>query len=135
MVKKTTEQKKAINNLEKFYNSREDVINFFRDYIEILSHANCNAKQNKSKGAGLTTLAPKQMPQRLPLALAHVKAGNNSESSSNEIVYFLYQSKQITKKVCKNIIKSMQWNFTQICIKMDTTFMNSENSKTSKHMF
>ena len=97
-----------INNLNKFYNSREDVINFFRDYIEILSHANCNAKQNKSKGAGLTTLAPKQMPQRLPLALAHVKAANNTESSSNEIVYFLYQSKQITKKVCKNIIKSMQ---------------------------
>ena len=38
--KKTPEQKEVINNLEKFYNSREEVINFFRDYIEMLSDAN-----------------------------------------------------------------------------------------------
>ena len=49
------------------------------------------------------------MLQRLPIALAQVKAGNNSESLLNEImqiVQSLYQSKQITKKVC-NIIKSI----------------------------
>ena len=43
-------------------------------------------------------LGPKQMPQRLPIALAKVKASNNSESLLNEIrqiVYSLYQSKQI----------------------------------------
>ena len=44
MVKKTLEQKEVINNLEKFYNSREEVINFFRDYIEMLSDANYNSK-------------------------------------------------------------------------------------------
>ena len=32
--KKTIEQKEVINNLEKFYNSKEEVINIFRDYIE-----------------------------------------------------------------------------------------------------
>ena len=51
------------------------------------------------------------MLQRLPIALAQVKAGNNSESLLNEIreiVYYLYQSKQITKKVYYNIIKSIQ---------------------------
>ena len=40
------------------------------------------------------------MLQRLPIALAQVKAGNNSESlliEIRQIVYFLYQSKQITK--------------------------------------
>ena len=42
--KKTIEQKETINNLEKFYNSREEVINFFRDYIEMLSDANYNSK-------------------------------------------------------------------------------------------
>ena len=42
--KKTPEQKEVINNLEKFYNSREEVINFFRDYIEMLSDANYDAK-------------------------------------------------------------------------------------------
>ena len=41
------------------------------------------------------------MLQRLPIVLAQVKAGNNSKSLLNEIrqiVYYLYQSKQITKK-------------------------------------
>ena len=42
--KKTDKQKKVIDNLSKFYNSREEVINFFRDYIEILSDANYDAK-------------------------------------------------------------------------------------------
>ena len=54
------------------------------------------------------------MLQRLPIALAQVKAGNNSESLLNEIrqiVYSLYQSKEITKKVYNNLIKSIQWNY------------------------
>ena len=108
--KKTTEQKEVINNLEKFYLSREEVINFFRDYIEILSDANYDAKQHETEGKGLKILTPKQMLQRLPIAIAQVKAGNNSESLLNEIrqiVYSLYQSKQITKKVYNNIIKSI----------------------------
>ena len=89
-----------INNLKKFYNSGKEVIIFFRDYIEMLSDANYNAKQNKTEGTGLKILSPKQMLQRLPIALAQVKAGNNSESLLNEIrqtVSFLYQLKQITK--------------------------------------
>ena len=104
-------KKEVINNFNKFYNSREEVINFFRDYIEKLSNANYDAKQNETKGTGLKILTPKQMLQRLPIALAQVKAGNNSESLLNEIrqiVYSLYQSKKITKKVYNNIIKSIQ---------------------------
>ena len=111
MVKKTAEQREVIDNLNKFYKFREEVINFFRDYIEMLSDANYNAKQNETKGKGLKILTPKQMLQRLPIALAQVKAGNNSESLLNEIrqiVYSLYQSKQITRKVYNNIIKSTQ---------------------------
>ena len=108
MVEKTPEQKEVINNLEKFYLSREEVINFFRDYIEMLSDANYDARKNETEGKGLKILTPKQMLQRLPIALAQVKAGNNSESLLNEIrkiVCSLYQSKQITKKVYNNIIK------------------------------
>ena len=51
------------------------------------------------------------MLQRLPIAFAQVKAGNNSENVLNEIkriVYSFYQSKEITKKVYNNIIKSIQ---------------------------
>ena len=67
--KKATEQKEIINNLEKFYNSREEVINFFRGYIEMLSDANYDAKQNETEGKGLKILRPKQMFQRLPVTL------------------------------------------------------------------
>ena len=51
------------------------------------------------------------MLQRLPIALAQLKAGNNSESLLNEIrqiVCSLYQSKEITKNVYTDIIKSIQ---------------------------
>ena len=108
---KTTELKETINNLEKFCSSREEVINFFRDYIEMLSDAKYDAKQDETKGTGLKILTPKQMLQRLPIALAQVKAGDNFESLLNEIrqiVYSLYQSKQMTKKVYNNIIESIQ---------------------------
>ena len=99
--RKTLEQEKIINNLERFYVSRQEVTNFFRDYTEVFSDANYRAKQNKTKVTGHKILTPKQMLQRLPIALAQVKAGNNSESLLNEIrqiIYSLYQSKEITKK-------------------------------------
>ena len=68
------------------------------------------AKTRATKGKGLKILTPKQMLQRLPIALAQVKAGNNSENLLNkirQIVYSLYQSKEITKKVYSNLIKSL----------------------------
>ena len=77
----------------------------------MLSDTNYDSKQNETKGKGLKILTPKQMLQRLPIALVQVKAGNNSESILNkirQIVYSLYQSKQTTKKVYNNIIKSIQ---------------------------
>ena len=69
----------------------------------------------KSKGSGilktkLKILTPKQMFQRLPIALAQVNAGSNLENLLNEIrqiLYSLYQSKEITKKVYNNFIKSL----------------------------
>ena len=42
-----------IDILNKFYNSREEASNVFRDYIEILSDANYDEKQNETKGTGL----------------------------------------------------------------------------------
>ena len=68
----------------------------------MLSDANYDARNNKTEGKGLKILPAKQMPQRLPIAFAQVKVGNNSENLLNEIrqiVYSLHQSKQITKKV------------------------------------
>ena len=65
----------------------------------------------QQKATGLKILSPKQMLQRSPIALAQIKAGNNSESLLNEvsqIFYSLYQSKEVTKKVYNNIIKSIK---------------------------
>ena len=62
----------------------------------MMSEAKYKQKQNKTEGTGLKILTPKQMLQRLPRALAQVKAVNNSESLLNEIIkidYSLYQSK------------------------------------------
>ena len=72
----------------------------------------------KSTGTGilntdnskLKILMPKQMFQRLSIALPQVKAGNNSENLLNEIrqiIYSLYQEKEINKKVYNNLIKSL----------------------------
>ena len=61
MAKKTAEQKEVINNLENFYNSREEVISFFRDYIEMLSDAKYDVKQDETKGTGLKILTSKQL--------------------------------------------------------------------------
>ena len=88
------------------YKARHEAIKFYDDYSSMMSEA----KYRATEGTGLKMLTPKQILQRLPIALVQVKAGNNSKSSLNEIrqiVYSLYQSKQITKKVCNNIIKSI----------------------------
>ena len=51
------------------------------------------------------------MLQRLPIDLAQAKAGNTSKNLLNEIrqiIYSLYQAKEITKNVCNNIMKSIK---------------------------
>ena len=64
-------------------------------------------KQNQ-EGKGIKILMPNQMLSRLPISLAQLKAGNDSEKLKNEIrqlLYSLYRSKNITKQVYKNLIK------------------------------
>ena len=93
------------------YKARNETIKFFNDYSSMVSEAKNKAENQTTTGTGLKILTPKQFLQRLPIALAQVKAGNNSENLINEIrqiVYSLYQSKEITKKVYNNIIKSIQ---------------------------
>ena len=68
----------------------------FDDYFRIVSEAKYKTKY----GEGLKILTPKQMLQRLLIALAQVKAGNISENLLNEItqiIYPLHWSKEITK--------------------------------------
>ena len=109
MKKKNQKKKDVLKNLYKFFEGREKVLNAFDSKIFPI----------KTKGTGylefepssFKILTPNQMLKRLPIALAQVKAGKNSESLLNEIrqiVYSLYRSKEITKKVYNSIINSIK---------------------------
>ena len=106
--RKLKKNKNVIKNVDNLYDSRQAVIGFFVEYTERVSKAKNRAKQ---EGTRVKILTLKQMLQRLPIALAQIKAANNSKILLNEIrqiVYSLYQSKEITKKVYNNIIRSIK---------------------------
>ena len=101
--------KTTLSNIENHFNARESAIKFIEDYGSMILEARKLAREDQ-KGEGLKILTPNQMLKRLRIALAQVKAGNNSESLLNEIrqiVYSLYRTKEITKKVYNNIINSI----------------------------
>ena len=61
----------------------------------------------QKQGQGLKILTSSQMLSRLPITLAQLKAGNNSEKLKNEIrqlLYSLYRSKKLTKQLYTNLI-------------------------------
>ena len=72
--KNISEQQNTIDYIENLYNSRQEVVKMFNDYARNMSRNICDSKQ---EGTGLKILTPKQMLQRLPIALAQIKAGNN----------------------------------------------------------
>ena len=93
-----------VESVTSLVQGREMVINAFKSGIFQVS-------KEEQERTGLKILTPNQMLKRLPIALAQVKAGNNSESLLNEIrqiVYSLHRSKEITKKVYNNIINSIK---------------------------
>ena len=65
------------------------------------------AQRRNQQGQGLKRLTPNQMISRLPISLAQLKAGNNSEKLKNEIrqiLCSLYRSKKLTKNVYKSLV-------------------------------
>ena len=61
-------------------------------------------------GEGLKILTPDQMLSRLPITLAQLKAGNNSQKLINEIrqlLYSLYRSKKLTKAIYNHLINAI----------------------------
>ena len=76
------------------------------DIVEVVVVFN---RQNQ-EGQGLKILTPNQMLCRLPISLAKLKAGNNSEKLKNEIrqlLCSLYRSKKLTKTIYKNLINTI----------------------------
>ena len=92
-IKKMSEEERKIEEPDKIVEIVEDILRF-----------------NKQKQAeqGIKILTPNQMLSRLPISLAQLKAGNNSEKLKNEIrqlLYSLYRSKNMIKQVYNNLIK------------------------------
>ena len=74
-----------------------------KDIVERILYFN----QLNQAGKGLKILTPRQMLTRLPISLAQLKAGNNSEKLKNEIrqlLYSLYRSKKLTKNIYKSLV-------------------------------
>ena len=79
----------------------------FNDYSKIVSEAKYKTKH----GEGLKILTPKEMLQRLLIALAQVKADNTFENLLNEIrqiIYSLNRESEVTEKVYNNIMNSIK---------------------------
>ena len=74
------------------------IINEIHDFNKVIQ---------KQQGSGFKILTPNQMLSRLPISLAQLKAGNNSEKLKNEIrqlLYSLYRSKKLTKQLYKSLV-------------------------------
>ena len=107
--KKKRKKKDVLTNLYKFFEGGEKVLNAFDSKIFPIKTKDTGYFE--SEPFNFKILTPNQTLKRLPIALAQVKAGNNSESLLNEIrqiVYSLHRSKEITKKVYNNIINSIK---------------------------
>ena len=78
------------------FNEINNAVKFAKDYSSI----NLEAKREVIEQTGLKIVTPKQILQILPIALAQVKY------NFRQVVYSVYQSKEITKKVYSNLIKN-----------------------------
>ena len=92
-IKEMSEKERKI---EKPYN----IVKVVKKILEINKH--------NQEGKGVKILTQNQMLSRLPITLAQLKAGDNSDKLKNEIrqlLYCLYRSKNMTKQVYNNLIK------------------------------
>ena len=91
----------VLNDVIRHHNGLNDV-----EMPDLESEESAEQRRNQG-GQGLKILTPNQMLSRLPISLAQLKAGNNSEKLKNEIrqlLYSLYRSKKLTKQIYKSLI-------------------------------
>ena len=100
--RKSKRKQYILKNLYALVEGRERVLDAFESKTFPIKNEDTEFSDKVSDHFNLKILTPKQMRRRLPMSLAQVKAGNTSENLLNEIrqiVYSLYQAKEITKKV------------------------------------
>ena len=89
------ESKDDVNKMEEMYK------------LEVIVELILNFNDQTQEGDGIKILTPNQMLSKLPITLAQLKAGNNSEKLKNEIrqlLYSVYRSKKLTKQIYKSLI-------------------------------
>ena len=95
--------------LENLVNVLEDILDSVRwcgDIPDLESEERVAQRRNKP-GRGFKNLAPNQMLSRLPISLAQLKSGNNSEKLQNEtrqLLHSLYRSNKLTKQLYKSLV-------------------------------
>ena len=98
ILDKTKKEIKNVPKNKKFILNKE-IINIVEKILEF--------NRKEQSGEGLKILTPNQMLSRLPITLAQLKAGNNSEKLKNktrQLLYSLYRSKKLTKQLYKSLI-------------------------------
>ena len=98
---------KIKNKIKNVPENKISIIEGNEKIINIVEHILYFNQLEQQKGEGLKILTPNQMLSRLPITLAQLKAGNNSEKLKNEIrqlLYSLYRSKKLTKQLYKSLI-------------------------------
>ena len=104
-LKDLEEEIKKMSKKERENEQPDNMVKIVKKILEI-NEQNQQNQQNQ-QGQGLKILTPNQMLSRLPITLAQLKAGNNSDKLKNEIrqlLYSLYRSKNMTKQVYNNLI-------------------------------
>ena len=84
--KKLTKMKNIVKNVPKEKVSRVEE----NEKIIVIVERILELNREKKLGKGLKILSPNQMLSRLPITLAQLKEGNNSEKLENEIRQLLY---------------------------------------------
>ena len=122
MYKKSREIEGEINDYQVY--SIKAVLNKMKKHIKNVSEDRKSATEKKEQiiniaerilyfyqleqpGSGLKIITLNQMLSRLPISLAQLKAGNNSEKLKNKIrqlLYSLYRSKKLTMQLYKSLI-------------------------------
>ena len=134
LVNKISDESIGKNNIIKAYNvlvnkanqipdlssavSRQKIQKMFNHLREIFDGSDLKseesaAQERNQQGSGLQPLTPNRMLGRSPTSSALLKAGKNSENIENKIkqlLYSLYFSKKLTKKIYNNLINTiLKW--------------------------
>ena len=122
-------QKSVLANTVRLFDERYDIIDAFIErnilpedlekdvyqeeeskYEKSIVERTKERRQDQQSTKGLKILTPQQILSRLPISLAQLKTGNNSEKLKNEIrqlLYSLYRSKNLSKIIYENLIKTI----------------------------